>query len=187
MYKILQILVVCALIFSGCEDSKSSEKNIQNTSKVNEEVKQPIKNSGGISIKKGEKPNDTNQFISYDIHGQKKVDFGLDKNETSRAIGALVMVRNPYEKINLQLLKGRLSKNFILKCSACHDDYANGIIGPSLLQKNKDEIYNMIRAYKHKEKVNVLMKDLVLQMSDEEIMSLAKEIDEFNEQFRSKK
>ena len=97
------------------------------------------------------------------------------------------MVRNPYEKINLQLLKGRLSKNFILKCSACHDDYANGIIGPSLLQKNKDEIYTMIRAYKHKEKVNVLMKDLVLQMSDEEIMSLAKEIDEFNEQFRSKK
>lgn len=45
----------------------------------------------------------------------------------------------------------------------------------------------MIEAYRRKEKANVLMRDLVLQMDDKEIMELATEIDKFNEQFRSKR
>ena len=96
------------------------------------------------------------------------------------------MVRTPLQTINLRLIKGRLSKNFITKCSACHDDYANGIIGPSLLTKSENEIYTMINAYKNKEKVNVLMRDLVKKMDDSESRNLAKEISDFNTQFRSK-
>ena len=114
--------------------------------------------------------------------------FGLDEdNNVTRAVGAIAMVRSPLQSINLKLVKGKLSKNFILKCSACHDDYANGIIGPSLLSKSGDEIFNMIKTYKNKEKKNALMNDLVLQMSDEEARALADEISAFNEQFRRAK
>ena len=44
----------------------------------------------------------------------------------------------------------------------------------------------MINAYKNKEKVNVLMRDLVKKMDESEIRKLAKEIGDFNAQFRSK-
>ena len=84
-------------------------------------------------------------------------------------------------------MRGRLSKDFIVKCSSCHDDYANGIIGPSLLNKSGDEIYDMIIAYKNKEKANVLMRDLVNSMDESEVRALAKDISDFNAQFRSKK
>ena len=96
------------------------------------------------------------------------------------------MVRNPLQSINLKLVKGRLSKDFIVKCSACHDDYANGIIGPSLLNKTSDQIYDMIIAYKSKQKANPLMKDLVQTLDEAQIRALANEISEFNEQFRKK-
>lgn len=99
----------------------------------------------------------------------------------------MALAKTPLQSINKALLKGHLSKNFILKCSSCHDDYANGIIGPSLLSKTSDEIYAMIRAYKDKSKKNVLMSELVSQMSDDEIRAFAKEISEFNAQFRGEK
>ena len=85
------------------------------------------------------------------------------------------------------MLRGQLSKNFITKCSACHDDYANGIIGPSLLDKTSEQIYDMIIAYRTKTKANVLMADLVKSMDDKEVADIANEISQFNEQFRSKK
>ena len=131
---------------------------------------------------------DYDQFMSYDINGKKRVKFGLDdeESETSRSVGALAMVRNPLQSINLKLVKGRLSKDFIVKCSACHDDYANGIIGPSLLNKTSDQIYDMIFAYKNKQKANPLMKDLVQTLDEAQIRALANEISEFNEQFRKK-
>ena len=96
------------------------------------------------------------------------------------------MVRSPLQSINLKLIKGQLSKDFIVKCSACHDDYANGIIGPSLLNKTSDQIYDMIFAYKNKQKANPLMKDLVQTLDEAQIRALANEISEFNEQFRKK-
>jgi len=68
----------------------------------------------------------------------------------------------------------------------CHDDYANGIIGPSLLNKTSDQIYDMIFAYKNKQKANPLMKDLVQTLDEVQIRALANEISEFNEQFRKK-
>ncbi len=89
-------------------------------------------------------------------------------------------VRSPYERVEISLLVSRLSKKFIVKCSACHNDYANGIIGPSLLGKDKDFIYNQIMDFKSGKKKNVLMDQLVKMMSDEEINELSSEIAEFN-------
>lgn len=91
---------------------------------------------------------------------------------------------SPYSYIQMDLLKSTLSKNFIVKCSSCHDNYANGIIGPSLLHKDDKFIYGTLQAYKTKEKANVLMKDLVNNMSDEELKNLSVEIAQFNKQVR---
>ena len=78
------------------------------------------------------------------------------------------------------MIVNNLSKKYILKCSACHNDYANGIIGPSLLGRDADYIFNKIAQFKNGEKTNVLMRDLINRMSDEEIKELADEIYQFN-------
>ena len=82
------------------------------------------------------------------------------------------------------MLVKKLSKTFRVKCSACHDDYANGIIGPSLLTRNADYIYDKIAEFKSGKKSNPLMTDLINMMSDEEIRALADEIYEFNKQIK---
>ena len=75
----------------------------------------------------------------------------------------------------------------MVKCSACHDDYANGIIGPSLLSKDSEYIFKTISQYKTGEKKNVLMKELVTQMDDKEIKALASEIYTFNQEVKKLK
>ena len=72
------------------------------------------------------------------------------------------------------------SKNFIVKCSACHNDYANGIIGPSLLGKDANYIFDKIAAFKTGKSKNVLMDGLISQMDDKEIREIADEIYQFN-------
>jgi len=99
-------------------------------------------------------------------------------------------VRSPYEDVQISLLTQKLSKHFRIKCSACHDDYANGIIGPSLLTRDADFIYQRISEFKNGTKSNPLMTDLINMMSDEEIREIADEIYEFNKtikEMRNKK
>jgi len=98
-------------------------------------------------------------------------------------------IRSPYENIQIGLLVKKLSKEFMVKCSACHDDYANGVIGPSLLGKSSDEIFDKIIAFKSGKKSNVLMDGLIDHMDEENIRKLANEISKFNkkiEEMRSR-
>ncbi|MBE6430458.1 MULTISPECIES: c-type cytochrome [Campylobacter] len=175
-------IILSAIILIGC----SSEQNIKNDPQ--ELNKTATTNS--ITIKKGRSVNQTksDEWVVYDIDGKKNIKFGVgESNETTKSIGAIAFTRPPLQSINKALLRGQLSKNFITKCSACHDDYANGIIGPSLLDKTGQQIYDMIIAYRTKTKANVLMADLVKSMDDKEVADIANEISQFNEQFRSKK
>ncbi|WP_119173268.1 c-type cytochrome [Halarcobacter anaerophilus] len=87
-------------------------------------------------------------------------------------IEANMNVRSPYEKIKISLLVKKLSKDFIVKCSACHNDYANGIIGPSLLDKDSKFIYDAIMNFRNEKNKNILMSDLVKQMDKKEIKKL---------------
>ncbi|TWO13128.1 hypothetical protein ZA02_08250 [Campylobacter lanienae] len=173
------IMLLGAIIFLGCSDQKEQQNELveQNTT------------TNSITIKKGNSNNSnlSDEWAIYDIDGKKNIKFGIgESNQTTKSIGAIALRRAPLQSINKALLKGQLSKNFITKCSACHDDYANGIIGPSLLDKTNKQIYDMIIAYQTKTKTNILMSDLVNAMSDQEIKDIANEISEFNKQFRSK-
>ena len=142
-----------------------------------------------ITVKSGEAPKRDDKFVSYDFYGERMVNFNLngDVNETTKNIVAYSSIKNQYEKLNFDLMKKRLGRDFILRCSACHDDYANGIIGPSLLDKTDAQIVDMIKKYKFKEKPNPLMVQLVNGMSEQQIETMAKEIYEFNQQFKEQK
>ncbi len=94
---------------------------------------------------------------------------------------------NPYQYVRIDLLKNALSHEFMVKCSACHDDYANGIIGPSLLEKDGNYIYGQMLKYKNDPTKNILMYELVNQMTEDEIKSISNEVAQFNKEIRALK
>ncbi len=172
------LCALCALFLVAC-DSKKEEAAIP-------------EEPGKITvISEGAVPEDaTSQFIGYDSKGEYIIRYAPGGEETaeSKNVAPHVVVRNtPYASVHRSLRNKRLSKNFIVKCSACHDDYANGVIGPSLLDKSGDEVYDMIVKYKTDKEVNVLMKRLVQKMDDQEIRALADEIAQFNKEVREEK
>ena len=177
------ISLIIASLFVACSDNKKEEKT--KNEQVKEEVKVPLNQRINITENKTVIEKD-NPFISYDYDGNRVVKISPSGEETAltKELGALISIKNSYEKLNAKILSQRLSKNYMQKCSACHDNYANGVIGPSLLDKNEDEIFQAIKVYQIGEKKNVFMKDLISKMADEEIRSLANEIAQLNKEAR---
>ncbi|RXI44835.1 hypothetical protein CRU99_04465 [Malaciobacter mytili] len=178
--KYLLFLITLVFLFSGCEEKQTKETT----------TTQAVEQTPKIKIIEGaEKIKEENPFITYDLDGNKKVSISPDGVETNltKEIAALATIKNNYERLNTAILSKSLSKNYIVKCSACHDDYANGVVGPSLIEKSEKEISDMIKAYRAKTKVNELMKYLVSQMDDKEIESLAKEISNLNKEIQRQK
>jgi cytochrome c553 len=93
----------------------------------------------------------------------------------------------PYQYVRIDLLKNALSHEFMVKCSACHDDYANGVIGPSLLEKDGDYIYEQMLKYRNDPKKNILMYELVNKMTEDEMKTLSNEVAQFNKEIRALK
>jgi cytochrome c553 len=126
------------------------------------------------------------RFLAYDIKGEQIIRYALgEETEESRNVAPYVVVRNmPYAAIHNSLRMKRLSKNFIVLCSACHDNYANGVIGPTLLGLSGDEVYDMIVKYRTDQVKNVPMRELVRKMDDKEIRFIAEDIAKFNEEVR---
>ncbi len=201
--KIDKIILVCTVIllgvFSGCSDSKDKEsKNSQAVVSGSEVTSaqsiEVVKNENADEIKVALKKSDLNQSQSYyydynikseyDMNSQPANDDASVRTKPRSAIDANLHVRSPYENVEISMVVKKFSKNFILKCSACHNDYANGVIGPSLLGKDANFIFEKISKFKDGSAKNVLMKDLVSQMDEKEIRALAEEIYEFNKKIR---
>ena len=176
-------------VSQGSAGQNSVSQNSASSNSASQKADQNSTAKPRISVKSGEAPKKDDKFVSYDFYGERKVNFNLngDVNETTKNIVAYSSIKNQYEKLNFDLMKKRLGHDFILRCSACHDDYANGIIGPSLLDKTDAQIVDMIKKYKFKEKPNPLMVQLVEGMSEQQIETMAKEIYEFNQQFKEQK
>ena len=180
--------------FSGCsekgeEDKSTIQKSASTTAPVIEVIEN--KNAQEIKVKEKEKTAiqvkdgkayyyDYNIKSEYDQNAQPANSDASVRIKPRTTIDANMNIRSPYEDVQISLLTQKLSKNFRIKCSACHDDYANGIIGPSLLTRDADFIYKKISEFKDGTKSNPLMTDLINMMSDEEIREIANEIYEFN-------
>lgn len=184
--ELISSLLITLALFSGCSDNKKEEsstsKNVQTTANVAQ--------SSNIEVSSGA---DTKEIkVEPKLHDESNrayyTDYAKNEPEKPRSVlDANLNVRSPYEKVKISMMVKRLSKDFILRCSACHDDYANGIIGPSLLGKSPEYIYDKIEQFRHDKSLNVLMSDLVSQMSQDEVKKIAQEIYDFNEEMKKDK
>lgn len=174
------ILFLATIVFIvGCSEKKE-EKKVEVS-----------KEAGAIEVveNKDYKEEKVKELETKNLkigHKDKAYYFNYNKvqDKTYTPMDANMRVRSPYEKVEISLLVSRLSKKFIVKCSACHNDYANGIIGPSLIGKDKTFIYDSIISFKTGKKTNVLMDELVKMMSDKEIDELSTEIALFNQKIK---
>ena len=188
------LLVGSTLFFVGCGDDKPKE-----VSQKAEEVTAPkieiVANENAKEIKveahklHAKDQNDTyyydyNVKSAYDPNSQPANKDASVRVKPRTAVEANMNIRSPYEDVQIGLMVGELSQHFRVKCSACHSDYANGVVGPSLLAKTSDEIFNTIADFKSGKKSNPLMDGLIDHMSDEEIRELADEIYAFNKKLK---
>ena len=200
MIKEIIISTALVVLISGCGDNKKTEEK-KETVKV-ENAQTPLKieveenkNANEIKVTPKVKDGKKNESYYYDYNIKSEYDPNAKPANEDAAtrlkprtnIEANMNVRSPYEKIKVSMLVKQLSKEFIVKCSACHNDYANGIIGPSLLNKDSNFIFNQIMKFKSDKNANVLMSDLVKQMSEENIRKISNEIFEFNKQIKEMK
>jgi len=193
-FQILASTAAVLVLLAGCGEEQKKE-----TSKVESEAVQASKieviaNENAEEVKVKAKDIDKNQSKSYyydynvkseyDPNAKPANDDADVRTKPRTSVDANLHIRSPYEKVQIGLLVKKLSLTFRVKCSACHDDYANGIIGPSLLSRDSDYIYNKIADFKSGKKENPLMNDLIKKMSDEEIRTLANEIAVFNKEIQ---
>lgn len=200
MIKKILLSTAVILVISGCSEKKEEQQTVEKKELITQaplkiEVQENVnaKEVKVVEKKKEKKENETYYFnyngvkTAYDPSSQP-ANKDANVRETPRSeLDANMHVRSPYEKVKISLLVKKLSKDFIVKCSACHNDYANGVIGPSLLDKDADSIYKSINKFKNNKDANVLMTGLVNQMSDAEIKKISNEIFEFNKQIRNLK
>ena len=196
--------ILLVSLLTACGEDKPKEQAIkkeQNTAAVTKVAStdatpqiEVVANKNVKEIKVKEKTTDKAQSKSYyydynikseyDEHARPANVDAAVRAKPRTTIDANMNIRSPYEEVQISMLVRKLSKKFIVKCSACHNDYANGIIGPSLLGKHSDEIFDSIAAFKSGEKKNVLMTDLINMMDEAEIRALADEIYAFNEKIK---
>jgi len=198
MIKKILLSAAIVLLFTACSD-KEEEKTVVKKETKQEALKiEVVKNNNIKEVKVVEKENlkNKNETYYFNYNGVKSEydpnSQPANKDASVRTVprtrmDANLHVRSPYEKVKVSLLVKQLSKEFIVKCSACHNDYANGIIGPSLLNKDAEFIFNSIMKFKKNKDANVLMTGLVNQMEESEIKKIANEIFEFNKQIREAK
>ncbi len=192
------LALILGSFFSACSDSHDKQSSISSTSKAVEVVDsskiEVIKNSNQHEIKVAKKDlkSSKNNSFYYDYGEKSEYDQNAqpaNKDASVRVrprttIDANMNIRSPYEAVQISMIVNKLSKKFIVKCSACHNDYANGIIGPSLIGRDSDYIYEKIQAFKSGKKNNPLMKDLINMMSNKEIRDMANEIYRFNQEIK---
>jgi len=182
--KIALLSFIIITFFIGCGNKKSEDNNEVDVKQVGSiKVTQNAVKTSTKNVKS--KENSGQFYYSYNEEDKSKEAKAIDKYQKDTAsqrttIDAYLHIRSPYERIKINLMINKLSHDFIVHCSACHDDYGNGIIGPSLLGKSGDFIYNKLMDFKSGKTKNVLMKGLVSQMDDSKLKSIANEIADFN-------
>ena len=181
-YIILFLIVLMA--FSGCGNKKKDESSANDTPKQG--VIKVTQNAIKTETKSEDSKQNSGQFYySYNEEDKSKTAKSIDKYEEDTkqqrtTIDAYLHIRSPYERIKINLMINKLSHDFIVHCSACHDDYGNGVIGPSLLGKDGNFIYGRLIDFKTGKRKNILMKALVSKMDDKKLKAISDEIADFN-------
>jgi len=166
------------LFLAGCGEEKPKSE----TKEAN--AKGIVVTEGAVKALKKEDNSKENSGQFYYSYNKEKKTAEKEEPKVRTTLDAYLHIRSPYERIQITLMIKKLSRDFIVRCSPCHDDYANGVIGPSLLGKDGNYIYQHLIDFKTGKKKNVLMKELVSQIDDAKLKSIANEIAAFNEQIQ---
>jgi len=183
MRKYRQILPLMGVVlFVGCGSGDKAQQTQAAPSKAPAAIKVT---AGAVdtTVKKEKSKENGGQFY-YAYNKEKNATDTREEPQTRTTIDAYLHIKSPYERVRITMMIKRLSGDYIIKCSPCHDDYANGVIGPSLLDKNATFIYQRIQAFKTGKRKNPLMKELVQQIDDAKLKTLAEEIANFNKEIR---
>ena len=173
----LVFLISASVIFNGCSsDESSSDQKVQKSNIATSASIEVVANTNANAVKVKVKETDTSEDKSYYFDYGVKSAYPQDAQPANKdasvrikprtTMDANLHIRSPYEEVQVSMMLRKLSKKFIVKCSACHNDYGNGIIGPSLLGKDTEYIYGKIIKFKKDKNLNVLMSQLVENMSD---------------------
>lgn len=171
-------LIAITLLFTACSQTQE-EKKKEPTNRVttaNDIVITENEKAYESKVKSANNVTDRSYYYSYNEKTKDK--------EQRTQVDANLHIRSGYEELQISHVVKKLSRDFALRCSPCHNDYANGVIGPSLLSSSADEIYNNMMQYKNGEKKNALMVEIIAQISDADIKSFSQEIATFNESIK---
>lgn len=123
---LLGTLIVISII--GCSDKEKEENKKEETKKENLQSKQENlkieieENNNKKEVKVAEKlkNGEKNESYYYDYNVKSENENSSIKEKPRSSLDANMQVRSPYEKIKVSMLVKKLSKEFIVKCSACH-------------------------------------------------------------------
>ena len=73
----------------------------------------------------------------------------------------------------------KVSPLYKQKCSSCHGVNGGGIVGPKLIGKSEEYVYQALIDFKSGKRKNYVMYGLLTKMSDEDLKALSKEISTF--------
>ncbi|OQX72817.1 MAG: hypothetical protein B6D59_07430 [Campylobacteraceae bacterium 4484_4] len=161
----IPLLVGMAMLVGCGEKEQKEQSGSQEASAPSIKV---TKNVVRTDVKEGPSKSNSGQFY-YSYNKEKnESDYNSEGTKTRTTIDAYLNIKSPYEKVRITLMIKRLSKEYIIKCSPCHDDYANGVI----------------MDFKTGKKKNALMRELVSQIEDTKLRQMADEIANFNREIR---
>jgi len=183
MFKKLWIpmLSIGMFLLNGCGDEKVKEDSpqVQNGQNI------VVTENAVPQLKKSDTSKENSGQFYYSYNQEKKGEINVSKETKIRTeLDAYRDIKSPYERVQITLMIQQLSPDYRLLCSACHDDYANGVIGPALLDKNATEIFETIMAFKSGQKNNPLMKELVHNIAQKRLQNIAEEIERFNKEIK---
>ena len=176
---VLTGIVVASLTGCGKKEERKEEASAGQPARAIKITEGAVKKAP--ETKEPSKENSGQFYYSYN-KGKKEAPVAEQKHRTT--LDAYLHIRSPYERIQIEMMIKKLSKDFIVRCSPCHDDYANGVIGPSLLGKDGNFIFKQLTDFKTGKRKNILMKELVAQIPDDKLKSIADEIAAFNAQLQ---
>jgi len=173
--KQILFLIGVSLLFSACSQNSEKKESLKSNKimTTNDIVITDNEKAYESKVQSAGNITDKSYYYSYN----QKV---IDKDSKRSTVDANMNIRSAYENVKISHIVKKLSKNFLLKCSPCHNDYANGLIGPSLLSSDGNTIYENMMKYKSGEKKNALMTEIIAQIDYKEIKELSSEIAAFN-------
>jgi len=178
---IILSLVIGFFLLSGCgnEETKKQTNEVTNSKGI-------VVTEDAVKALKEETKNKENSGQFYYSYNKEKEgnDYNSETSKTRTELDAYRDIKSPYERVQITLMIQQLSPDYRLLCSACHDDYANGVVGPALLDKNATFIFDQILAFKSGQKKNPLMKQLVNRVDEKRLKAIAKEIERFNKEIK---